>query len=206
MLQTVAPNEEFNFNPTLHYTHDDYDIAILELRERIDEIKYPPPLTSFSKMQFPFEVHLIGHPGGVQMMEDSEVYPGIISDSYWDERITELSQWSLRNCPDTEHTANRDYYAALRHPPRKILFHTTFCQGSSGSPGVMIKNGKSFAVLIVVGGVPKCHYDGIAKVEPKNRVEYGYAVEDICGEMKRSAHGNIKVLAKQIFGELYDKI
>lgn len=180
----------------------------MELEERIDDIEYPPPLTSFSKIQSSCNVHLIGHPDGRQMKEDSKVLASFIHpNNSCENRIADLSQWSLRHLPDTEnHTQFKDYYSVLRDPPRKIMFDTTFGQGSSGSPGVTEKNRKPVVILIVRGGVPTCHYDHGWNVEAKNRVEYGYAMEDICGEMKKSTHGNTKALAKHIFGELYDKI
>jgi hypothetical protein len=138
------------------------------------------------------------------MKEDSEVSASFIYPNNWcDKRIVELGQWSKQNLHDTENPSQyKDYYDALRHPPRKILFDTTFGPGSSGSPGVIEKNGREVVVLIVRGGVPTCHYEHGMHVEPHRRVEYGYGMEDICREMKMSK----MELARRLFGGLCDDV
>ncbi|XP_061182384.1 uncharacterized protein LOC133190713 [Saccostrea echinata] len=197
-LQNVEQHNILHFEPTLNYLHESFDVAVLELKTDQDQV--PPPLTSFSHMQFPSEVHLIGHPGGVQMKEDSEVYPCVIEPNNDAENyIKDLSEWSVNYFPD-----GVDYYQELRDPPRKILFHTTFDKGSSGSPGVVIKNHKYCVVLIVRGGTPACFYENkfpSLNVEDRKRVEYGYAMEDIFKEMFFSSNQRIKDLASDIFRE-----
>ncbi|XP_062592577.1 uncharacterized protein LOC134254020 [Saccostrea cucullata] len=201
-LQDREEKNTFNFEQSVHYVHDGFDVAILELkRHHLADVGFPPPLSSFSTIQqFPSEVHLIGHPGGAQMKEDSEVYPGIIEpNNYVDKYIEYLSQWSVDNFPD-----GVDYYRELRDPPRKILFHTTFDRGSSGSPGVIFRQKRPSVVLIVRGGAPSCFYENKfpdLSIEDKKKVEYGYAMEDIHQDMRTSQKRRIKKLASEIFKE-----
>lgn len=49
--------------------------------------------------------------------------------------IKEGGDWSKGCFPD-----GRYYYEELSYLPRRIMFHTTFNHGSSGSPGVVIKD------------------------------------------------------------------
>jgi hypothetical protein len=203
-LQSEDKEKIFHFEATLQYVNKEYDVAVLELKERIDEVDFPPCLTLFSKFPSPCTVHLIGHPEGRQMKEDSEVMASFIyPNNRCDKRIEELGQWSKQNLRDTENPSqNKDYYIALRRPPRKILFDTTFGQGSSGSPGVIEKDGREIVVLIMRGGVPTCYYENKIHVEPNRRVEYGYAMEDICKKMKMSK----MELARRLFGGLCDDV
>ncbi|XP_062572584.1 uncharacterized protein LOC134234520 [Saccostrea cucullata] len=202
-LQNIDPRKIFKFEASVRFTHQEFDFAVLELsRHEIPDVHFPPPLTSFCQMQIPSEVHLIGHPGGVQMMEDSEVFPRVIEQNNdVDTYISELSNWSVQYFPD-----RLDHYAELRLPPRKILFHTTFDKGSSGSPGVIIKNHKPCVVLMVRGGAPGCFYEKKFPghpVEDRKRVEYGYAMEDIYKEMVCSTNQNIRQLSSEIFREWF---
>ncbi|XP_062611607.1 uncharacterized protein LOC134273332 isoform X2 [Saccostrea cucullata] len=200
--QNLEERNTFNFERSVHYIHDGFDVAILELkRHHLSDIGFPPALSSFSTIQqFPSEVHLIGHPGGVQMKEDSEVYPGIIKpNNDVDKYIEYLSQWSVGYFPD-----GVDYYGELRDPPRKILFHTTFDRGSSGSPGVILRQQRPSVVLIVRGGAPACFYENKFPdllIEDKKKVEYGYAMEDIHQDMRNSQKESIRKLASEIFKE-----
>ncbi|XP_061164369.1 uncharacterized protein LOC133173403 isoform X2 [Saccostrea echinata] len=201
-LQDREEKDTFKFKRSVHYVHDGFDVAILELKKhRLSDVEFPPHLSSFSKIQqFPSEVHLVGHPGGVQMKEDSEVYPGVIKpNNDVDKYIEELSQWSVNYFPD-----GVDYYRELRDPPRKILFRTTFNQGSSGSPGVILRQQRPSVVLIIRGGTPGCFYENKFQnypIEDKNKVEYGYAMEDIHQDMHNSQNKCIRKLASEIFKE-----
>ncbi|XP_062614799.1 multiple epidermal growth factor-like domains protein 10 [Saccostrea cucullata] len=152
-------------------------------------------------MQYPSEIHLIGHIGCVQMKEDSQVYPNIIKpNNEVDIYIKWLSDWSRQNLP------NRiDYYATLRDPPQKILFSTTFAPGSSGSPGFMIKQQKAYVVLIVRAGVPSCFYEDGVHVPANKRVEYGYALEAINAKMRSSTSENIKAPLVCCFGYMWNE-
>lgn len=88
-----------------------------------------------------------------------------------------MGQWSRATFPN-----GTDYYEVLLEHPRKIIFHTTFGKGSSGSPGFMIRNDKPCVVLIVRGGTPSCFYDNVCPgivVNDNQKVEYGYAMSDI---------------------------
>ncbi|XP_061170562.1 uncharacterized protein LOC133179903, partial [Saccostrea echinata] len=199
VAQNDEPRMKFNFEPILHYTDKEYDVAILEMKTHQErDVIFAPPLTSFGKMSYPSEIHLIGHTGGVQMKEDSQVYPNIIkTDNYEDKRIKELSDWSKKNLPE-----GIDYYSVLREAPQKVLFNTTFAPGSSGSPGFMIKEQRAYTVLIVSAGVPKCYYENGVHVPANKRVEYGYALEDLNAKMQKSS-SRIKALASEIFGECF---
>ncbi|XP_062585359.1 uncharacterized protein LOC134247029 isoform X2 [Saccostrea cucullata] len=193
-LQNTDERKIFHFEPSIVYKHEGFDVALLELKKQ--EIQFPPPLTLFgANCLSSEEVHLIGHPGGAQMKEDSEVYPSVIEpNNDVDKYIKELSDWSREKFMN-----NVDYYSRLRELPRKILFHTTFDQGSSGSPGILIRNHKPCVVLIVAGGVPSVYYEDGVYVEPEKRVEFGYALRDVFDEMQMD--GNDKKLSSEIFKE-----
>ncbi|XP_061195654.1 uncharacterized protein LOC133203872 [Saccostrea echinata] len=167
VTQTDDPRKKFRFESTLHFMDKDFDVAILELKVHQESgVTFAPPLTSFGKMQYPSEIHLIGHTGCVQMKEDSQVYPNIIKpNNNVDIYVKWLSGWSRENLPN-----GIDYYAALRDPPQKILFSTTFAPGSSGSPGFMIRQQKAYVVLIVRAGVPSCFYQDGVHVPSNKRV------------------------------------
>jgi hypothetical protein len=66
-LQSEDMDKIFYFEATLQYVSKKYDVAVLELKERIDAVDVPPCLTLFSKFPSPCTVHLIGHPEGRQM-------------------------------------------------------------------------------------------------------------------------------------------
>ncbi|XP_061195655.1 uncharacterized protein LOC133203874 [Saccostrea echinata] len=193
--------KKFRFESTLHYMDKDFDVAILELKVHQESgVKFAPPLNSFGKMQYPSEIHLIGHTGCVQMKEESQVYPNIIKpNNNVDIYVKWLSDWSRENLPN-----GIDYYATLRDPPQKILFSTTFAPGSSGSPGFMIRQQKTYVVLIVRAGVPSCFYEDGVHVPANKRVEYGYSLETINTKMRNSSSENIQALASEIFGKCFE--
>lgn len=189
----------FGFQPLIAYFDEEYDFVVLELRSHDARVPFPPALNFFADV-FDSEIHLVGHPGGRQMKEDS-IKPRWSPNH--DEKIIPyinyLAQWSKSHFPD-----KRDYYSILLEPPRKIIFHTTFDTGSSGSPGVMFKDKKHCVVLMVRGGTPSCFYENLyphLPVADDHKVEYGYAMFDICHKMLKSTNQNVKDLASEIFGE-----
>lgn len=199
--QREDPRLIFGFQPLVAYFDDDYDFVVLELRSYDAGVPYPPALTCFADVSVS-EIHLVGHPGGRQMKED-------IVDPKWspvhDKEIIPyiegLAGWSIDYFPD-----KKDYYSILLEPPRKIMFDTTFDTGSSGSPGVIIRNNKPCVVLMVRGGTPSCFYENYfpdKKVEDHQKIEYGYAMADIFRKMWESSQQNIKDLASEIFREWY---
>lgn len=195
-------NQVFGFERTIAYTNEEYDFVVLELKGPNTNTELPPPLTCFGGL-IDSEIHLLGHPGGEQMKEDSEVFPvwspkhdvKIIS------QIKKLGFWSLTNLPEVN-SEPVDYYSDLLKLPRKILFHTTFDEGSSGSPGFEIKDNNAWVILMLSGGAPGCFYkDNFNRkrwpLEDNQKVEYGYAMVDIYEKMIISK----KELALDIFRE-----
>lgn len=164
-------------------------------------VPLPPALTCFADISVS-EIHLVGHPGGRQMKEDS-VIPRWSPDHDKEiiPYIKDLASWGMDYFPD-----KKDHYSVLLEPPRKIMFHTTFDKGSSGSPGVIIRKNKPCVVVMVRGGTPGCFYENIfpnKEVEDHKKVEYGYAITDIFRKMWESSQQNIKDLASEIFREWY---
>lgn len=189
----------FGFQPLIVYFDEEYDFVVLELRSHDAGVPFPPALNFFADVS-DSEIHLVGHPGGRQMKEDS-IKPSWSPDH--DEEIipyiNHLAQWSKSYFPD-----KRDYYSILLEPPRKIIFHSTFDIGSSGSPGVMIRNSRPYVVVMVRGGTPSCFYENLytnLPVEDDHKVEYGYAMSDIYIKMLKSTRQNVKDLASEIFVE-----
>lgn len=182
------------------YLDKEHDFVVLELGTHDSGIPFPPALTCFGKVCWP-DVHLVGHPNCTQMMEDS------VSPFWLPEHndiikpyINKLGSWSKIFFP-----GDKDHYEELSYPvPRKIMFHTTFNHGSSGSPGVIIREEKPCVVLMVRGGVPACVYDNTYPnhtplVQDSQKVEYGYAMEDIYKKMSNSPKEKDKNLASEVF-------
>lgn len=184
----------------LKYLDEEYDFAVLELGVHDYNVPFPPALTCFGKVCFT-EVHLVGHPDNRQMMEDTVMPYWLpdLSDILLPE-IKKWGDWSKATFPD-----GRDHYEELTYLPRRIMFHTTFNHGASGSPGVVIKDEKPCVVLMLRGGVPGCiYYDGqfpeyAPKVKDEMRVEYGYAMQDIYEKMRNSLLEKNRKLASEIF-------
>lgn len=182
------------------YVDKEHDFVVLELNAHDSGVPFPPALTCFGKVDLS-DVHLVGHPNCTQMMKDS-VKPFWLPDHHDSviQYIDKLSSWSKIYFP-----GDYDHYAELRDlKPRKIMFHTTFNHGSSGSPGVMIRDEKPCVVLMVRGGVPVCVYDNIYPshtpwVLDNQKVEYGYAMEDIYKKMMNSSLEKYRNLASEIF-------
>lgn len=191
------PNKKFDFQPTVAYSDAAFDVAVLELKQHCHNVSFPPPLTHFCEIN-ESDIHLIGHPGGRQMKEDSDVTPKWLPDhSEIGEYIDELSRWSVNYFP-----GGVDYYRILKELPRKIMFHTTFDRGASGSPGFVMKNGKPYVVLMLSAGTPKCFYENPflpVPLENDKRIEFGYAICDIFKKMLYSTNTNDKELAYELF-------
>lgn len=181
------------------YLDKEYDFAVLELGTHSSGVPFPPALTCFGKVCCS-DVHLVGHPNCRQMMEDSVI-------PYWlpehsDKLLPQIEKWgdwSKGFFPD-----GKDYYKELKDLPRKVMFHTTFNHGSSGSPGFIIRDEKPFVVLMVRGGIPTCVYDNTFPshaplVKDNQKVEYGYALLDIYVKMANSAPQSVQFLASKIF-------
>lgn len=132
------------------------------------------------------------------MKEDSDVTPKWLPDhSEIGEYIDELSRWSVYYFP-----GGVDYYRILKELPRKIMFHTTFDRGASGSPGFVMKSGKPYVVLMLSAGTPKCFYEDPflpVPLENDKRIEFGYAICDIFKKMWHSTNANDKNLACELF-------
>lgn len=196
--QKEDPRLIFGFQPLIVYFDEDHDFVVLELCNDAG-VPLPPALTCFADVSFS-EIHLVGHPGGRQMKEDS-VEPMWLPHHHKsiNPYIDYLANWSKTYFPD-----NKDYYSVLLEPPRKIMFHTTFDTGSSGSPGVIVRNNRPCVVVMVRGGAPSCFYQNLfphKPVEDNHKVEYGYAMSDIHRKMFDSTQQNIRDLASEIFRE-----
>nr|XP_034319333.1 uncharacterized protein LOC117687199 [Crassostrea gigas] len=182
------------------YVDKEHDFVVLELGAHDSGVPFPPALTCFGQVCWS-DVHLVGHPNCTQMMEDSVIpfwlpeHNDIVMPY-----IDKLSSWSKIFFP-----GDIDHYKELRCLiPRKIMFHTTFNHGSSGSPGVMISEEKPCVVLMVRGGVPGCVYENTYPdltpfVLDNQKLEYGYAMEDIYKKMMNSSLKKYRNLATEIF-------
>ncbi|XP_078317076.1 uncharacterized protein LOC111121151 isoform X8 [Crassostrea virginica] len=174
--KTFLPENYFDFMPKIHFMDEDLDVVILELKpHEFAKVDFPPSIKHFGAIDFSREIHLIGHPGGIHMKEDSHVYP-MPRNMETKNFILELEAWSRIFSPNHE-----NYYSPL-HDEQKILLHTTFDRGSSGSPGIQchVNNSGAMVVLMLSGGVPSCFYDGTFTNIPHDKlVEYGVSMTDI---------------------------
>lgn len=171
----------------------EHDFVVFELGTHDSGVSFAPALTCFGQVCWP-DVYLVGHSNCKQMMEDSVI-------PFWLPEhndivipyIDKLSSWSKMFFP-----SDKDHYEELRYlEPRKIMFHTTFSHGSSGSPGVMISEEKPCVVLMVRGGVPLCVYKNTYPshtpwVLDSQKAENGYAMWDIYEKMKNSAQQRVR--------------
>eukprot|EP00105_Crassostrea_gigas_P031286 XP_011453937.1 PREDICTED: uncharacterized protein LOC105346885 [Crassostrea gigas] len=196
------PLQIFNFVPTIAYLDIAVDFAVLELVCHHAGVPFPPALTFFGDV-CDMEIHFVGHPGCRQMKEDSDVIPrwSPNHDNEIIPYIKELAEWSKSYFPKVNGEVV-DYYSILLEPPRKILFHTSFDLGSSGSPGVIIRDDMPCVVVMLSGGTPSCYYQGLFPdhpVEDCKKVEYGYAMSNIYERMRDSGNRDILNLAEKIF-------
>nr|XP_022315196.1 uncharacterized protein LOC111119378 isoform X3 [Crassostrea virginica] len=177
--EPLLPKNYFDFEPFIHFIDVELDIVILELKQHeFPDVNFPPAIQCFGEIDFEKEIHLIGHSGGNQMKEDSCVQPMIRNKDTHD-YILSLEQWSIRHLPNGE-----NFYSAL-HDKHKVLLHTTFDRGSSGSPGININGREAIVVLMLSGGVPTCFYDGLYTKVPHNKlVEYGVSMTDIYEKLR----------------------
>ena len=182
------PERFFNFIPVILFKDVDLDVVILKLkRHEFLSINFPPAMQCFGLINFDEEIHLIGHPGGNQMKEDSDVHP-MKRNNETHEYIINLEQWSMA-------LIGQNFYSGL-HDKHKVLLHTTFDRGSSGSPGFHIIEREAIVVLMLSGGFPTCFYDGSwTKMPYDNVVEYGVSMADIYDKLKKSN----EILCMEVF-------
>lgn len=196
------PYQIFSFQQEIAYFDIDFDFAVLELVCRYANVPFPLPLTSFGEVS-DSEIHLVGHPEGRKMKEESNVFPrwSPVHDNEIIPYIGQLGKWSEDYFPMVN-MQKVDYYAVLLEPPRKIMFHTSFDEGSSGSPGFMVKDEQPCVVLMMSGGTPSCYYKKLFPDYPvgdTEKVEFGFAMSDIYVKMLQSDHQKVRDLAVEIF-------
>lgn len=197
------PDKIFRFQPTVAYIDEEFQFVVLELSIHSNGVPFPPPLICFGDIKTSDAIHLVGHPGRKQMMEDSDIIPkwSPDHDKEINPYIRALAEWS-KECLPKLNGVKTDYYSVLLAPPRKIIFHTFFNEGSSGSPGVTIRDEKPCVVLMIEGGTPGSLYTNQKSallVEDWCKVEYGFAMSDIYKKMLNSPQ---KSLASNIFREI----
>lgn len=162
------------------YSDVEYDFAVLELGFHDSDVPFPPALTYFGRVCCT-EVYLVGHPNLGQLIMQ-ELIPFWLPEhkDIIKPYIDRIGTWSTSFFPD-----GRDYY---EHLPRKIMFYTTFNHGSSGSPGVMIRDDEPCVVLMVR-----------ARVVDHQNLVFGYAMEDIDKKMRNSPLDKVRNLASEVF-------
>ncbi|KAJ8300076.1 hypothetical protein KUTeg_021595 [Tegillarca granosa] len=148
----------FKFKPELIYTNEDLDTAILTLQE--DEKEFPKPVQNFAEIDESKHTYLLGHPDGNPLRYDPKIE--LVS---LDEKIFESAKkWSLKNY-------HEDGYEGITDR-RKILFHTSFQHGGSGSPGVMLtSHDKVTVVLMLLKGFPSFYFNKFDEKEKKLFIE-----------------------------------
>lgn len=88
---------------------------------------------------------------------------------------------------------------ATSYASRKILVHSTFDEGFSGSPGIMIKDKKICVVLMLTGYTLSNVLCQHSSEKYNEKVHYGHFMHDIYAKMCRSKDGNTRILASKIF-------
>lgn len=83
--------------------------------------------------------------------------------------------------------------------PRKILVHSTFDEGFSGSPGIMIKDQQICVVLMLTGYTLSNKLYQHRSEKYNEKVHYGHFMHDIYAKMCSSKDRNTRILASKIF-------
>lgn len=168
----------FHFEGKVLCYNEDLDYAVLELKD--EGTAFPPHIKYFEEPTSSHDIYFIGHPGGSPMKED----PGIrIFDrtDQLEDKIVDL------NAQCQNRYATNDYRFLLEKD--KILFHCSFRFGASGSPGIVVANGKATAVLMLQGGAPQRWHrmtdEERAKYDISNLdlIEYGVGMKTIRDDM-----------------------
>ena len=192
------PQDHFIFDRIMHQS-EDLDYAILKIIPTCTtHPTFPAPITSFMDVRVGQSMYIIGHPDGKPMSEDACVVPL--------QRGPELAKYieSLQEASKKEF--GQDDYVSL-HDPAKVLFHTCFTFGSSGSPGIVIDTPDEPVVVVMIqGGTPKTYYESDVKTQQElNKImtnacfiEYGISMLAIYNDMQNYDDA-IRNLSMEIF-------
>ena len=122
------------------------DVAIVELQSTDRE--FPAEFKKFSQALPGKTFFLMGHPGGAGKELNQIDGPFQMTDEF----RQEAADWSRR-------VHGTDGYLGVDND-KKLLFHCSFQQGASGSPGIAVVNGKEAVVVtMLLRGYPEWKYN-----------------------------------------------
>lgn len=156
---------KFFLKPVVKYEDPDLDVAILELEET-NGVPFPDALINFSKVSPNKKFTFIGHPLG-NFKKQNEVDGPVYLDEGTYHRAVD---WSMR-------ISGSDGFVGVRMPGR-LLFHCSFQQGGSGSPGIAIEGGKKAVVVtMLLRGYPEWYYHPNCNPQIHDQVARGQCIE-----------------------------
>ncbi|KAL3854313.1 hypothetical protein ACJMK2_013587 [Sinanodonta woodiana] len=167
------------FEPEIIYESVDLDTVILKLKPDIK--LYPPPLTKFTDVTRLYHDtshgHFIGH-SQADIKKTDRYQIVTLTQS----KIDEAKKWSM----DFE---NVNGYDGIENKQR-VLFHCSFVQGASGSPGFWInpRDSQAYVELMLLCGYPTWLYDkyqGNTRGIPNDHfVEQGVSMKSVYEDVK----------------------
>lgn len=170
-LRSVSELKSFKFRPIVHFDDRELDVAVLELNVTGDT-EVPCALQEFSKPVKGKAFRLIGHPGSSHMCLDNDKRFVDLSECFEDMQLAR--EKSLKH-------VGRDFDCApydVLHNQTRVLFHSRFSKGASGSPGVFVNAGGQVAVAtMLLCGYPDWLYDPKVEQSKKDSWPKEYAVE-----------------------------
>ena len=137
---------KFYLMPVVKFEDQDLDVAILELKE-VEGVPFPDALINFAQVSPNKKFTFIGHPFGNRKKLNEVDGPVFLDDGTYQKAV----DWSKR-------ISGSDGFVGVKMPGR-LLFHCSFQQGGSGSPGIAIEGGKKAVVVtMLLRGYPDWYY------------------------------------------------
>ena len=190
---TEMRNAIFYLTSNVKFQDQELDVAILELKENESTgIQFPDAFINFSHASPNKKFTFIGHPDG-NVKKQNEVDGPYYLDN---EMYAKAVDWSMR-----ENGSNGFEGANM---PERLLFHCSFQQGGSGSPGLAVEGGKKAVVVtMLLRGYPEWYYAPDcnpqirARVSPDQCIEQGVDMVSLYHKMHRINRD----LCNSIFGQ-----
>ena len=188
---TDVGNNKFYFKPSVKFENEDLDVAVLELKER-EGVPFPDALINFSQVSPNKMFTFIGHPAG-GTKKQNEVDGPVYLDT---ETYRKAVNWSMR-------VQGSDGFVGVNIPER-LLFHCSFQQGGSGSPGIAVEGGKKAVVVtMLLRGYPEWYYDPACNTQLREQVARDSCIEqgvDMVA-LYQKMHSENPDLCYSIFGQ-----
>ena len=183
-------SKRFRLSRNVVFADPELDVAIVELQSTDRE--FPAEFKKFSQALPGQTVFLMGHPDGAGKALNKIDGPFQMTHEF----RQEAADWS-RRLTDTDGFVGVDN-------DKKLLFHCSFQQGASGSPGISVVNGKEAVVVtMLLRGYPEWKYNPntppelLAQVGNNQCIEQGVSMTAVYLKL----HSQNNDLCVSIFGQ-----